>query len=877
VTPDVFSNLTRYEAAERARLLKLECYVVTLDVTTGDRYFTSETMIRFRCAVPGASTFADLKAARVREIVLNGRRLDPSCYDARSGRISLHDLAAQNELRVVAQCRYSRSGQGLHRFTDPADRRVYVHTNFQPFDARQVYACFDQPDLKARFIWNVSVPAGWEVVSNAPCAGNAVLDAGRTRWSFRPTPPLPTYVTMFAAGDFYVAREVYRDGELVIPLGIFCRVSLARYLDTEEILEVTRQGLRFYAEAFALPYPFEKYDQIFVPELNPRAMENAGCVTLYEGYVYRGRVAQAQLEERAGAILHEMAHMWFGNLVTMRWWDDLWLNESFATYMSTACMAGTIHRRSAWAAFAAWWKQWAYQQDDLPTTHPVVADVPDVRSAEVTFDGVTYAKGASVIRQLVAEIGQRVFLGGIRSYLARHAWGNAAFGELLADLSAACGQDMAPWSHQWLQIAGVNTLRPSYVLDGDGRFVEFAVEQQAPDAHPMLRSHRIAIGLYARTDSGLTRELRVDTTVAGERTVVPGLAGVRRPDLVLLNDEDLAYAKIRLDDHSLRTVVSSIGSFTDPLPAALCWGTLWDMCRQAELPGRDYIRLVAEQIGGVTHLPIVQSVLKQATYAAYRYTDPCWREGGLPDLADSLYELVLRADAGSDVQLVIFRAFACVARSARHVDAIAAVYAGRGPIPGLVTDPELHWLLLRHLISCGVAGEDDIAAETARDGTADGQRHAAACRAAIPAAPAKDATWERIVNGSKLSNGILGAMLDGFADPAHPELLTRYVRPYFDELGRIWSTWDEAMAPVFTRGAYPSLVISAATITKTMAYLTECDSPPLRRMLAEGSDDVRRALYAQAKDSSASTLELPLESYGWPPPVIEGPLLAGLL
>ena len=854
------SNLTRDEAEERACLLSPESYVVTLDLTKGDRCFISETTIRFGCAAPGASTFADLSALRVHEISLNGRRLAPSCFDSRAGRISLRDLAASNELRVVAECPYSRSGQGLHRFTDPADQRVYVYTNFQPFDARRVYACFDQPDLKARFTWNVCVPAGWRVISNAmPSAENVAAGTGVTRWSFRPTPMLPTYITMFAAGDFYVAHDTYRDAGLVIPLNIICRASLARYLDTEEIFEVTRQGLRFYADAFRCPYPFEKYDQLFVPELNPRAMENAACVTLYEGYIYRSRVTQAQREERTGTILHEMAHMWFGNLVTMRWWDDLWLNESFATYMSTLCMAGTTHRQHAWATFTAWWKQWAYQQDDMPTTHPVVADIPDVHSADVSFDGVTYAKGASVIRQLVAEIGQRAFLGGMHDYLARHAWGNATFGDLLTDLSAACGQDMISWSHRWLQDAGVNTLRPAYALDGDDKFTKFAVEQHTPDAHPVLRSHRIAIGLYFRTDSGFTRQLRVETTVAGERTEVPELAGVQRPDLVLLNDDDLTYAKIRLDDHSLHTLNSSIGAFTDSLPAALCWGAVWDMCRQAELPARDYIRLVTAQIGGVTHLPIMQAVLDQAAYAADRYTDPSWREAGLCDLAGNLHERLKRADAGSDLQLTIFRAFANVARSPGHVDTIAAVYAGRGPIPGLATDAELRWLLLRRLISCGVAGEDDIAVAAARDRTADGQRHSAACRAAIPRASAKDAAWGQIVNGTKVSSGILGATLDGFTDPAHPELLTRYVRPYFDELGRVWSTWDPVMAAMFTRGAYPALVISAPTIATTMSYIADSGSPPaVRRLLAEGCGEVRRAMDAQARDRSASILKLPM-------------------
>ena len=496
--------------------------------------------------------FINLTAPAVREITLNDAPVSLDAFDG--NRITLTGLAADNVLRVVADCAYSRSGEGLHRFTDPADGRVYLYSDLETFDAHRVYACFDQPDMKASYELAVTAPADWQVVSNmAPestIPDGSVPDGGALRWRFPPTPVMPTYITAVAAGPYHVVRDEH-DG---IPLGVYCRQSLAEYLDADEILEVTRQGFDFYHNSFGIKYPFGKYDQLFVPEFKEGAMENAGCVTFVEAYIFRSRVTDFAREARGETILHEMAHMWFGDLVTMRWWDDLWLNESFATWAGTLAQAEATRWTSAWTTFAQLYKAWAYRQDQLPSTHPIAADIPDIAAVEVNFDGITYAKGASVLKQLVAYVGRENFLDGVRKYFAAHAWGNATLADLLAALEETSGRDLAAWSAEWLQTAGVNTLRPSYSVDADGRFTEFAVEQEAPATHPVLRSHRIAIGLYDRTpEAGLVRRQRVETDVAGPRTVIPELAGQPRPDLVLVNDDDLTYAKIRLDDHSLRT------------------------------------------------------------------------------------------------------------------------------------------------------------------------------------------------------------------------------------------------------------------------------------------------------------------------------------
>jgi aminopeptidase N len=849
----VTSNLTRDEAAVRSALITVASYHVDLDLAGGDETFGSVSVIRFDCAAPGSTSFINLTAPAVREITLNGEPVGLDAFDG--DRITLPGLAASNVLRVAADCAYSRSGEGLHRFTDPADGRVYLYSDLETFDAHRVYACFDQPDMKATYELAVTAPADWLVVSNmAP--ESSIADGEALRWHFPPTPVVPTYITAVAAGPYHVVRDEH-DG---IPLGVFCRQSLAEYLDPGEILEVTRQGFDFYHNSFGIKYPFEKYDQLFVPEFKEGAMENAGCVTFLEAYIFRSRVTDFAREARGETILHEMAHMWFGDLVTMRWWDDLWLNESFATWAGTLAQAEATRWTSAWTTFAQLYKAWAYRQDQLPSTHPIAADIPDIHAVEVNFDGITYAKGASVLKQLVAYVGRENFLAGVRKYFAAHAWANATLADLLSALEETSGRDLASWSREWLQTAGVNTLRPSYAVDSEDRFTEFAVEQEAAATHPLLRSHRIAIGLYDRTEEGLSRRLRVETDVAGPRTVIPELTGQRRPDLVLVNDDDLTYAKIRLDEYSLRTLVdASIGSFTESLPGALCWAAAWDMCRDGEMAARDYVKLVLSGISSVADISVVQTLLRQAGQAARRFADPGWRETGLAMLASALRDLLRTAPASSDEQLAYLRAFAGVATSADDLALLAALLDGSVRLDGLTVDTDLRWALLARLVSRGAPspsgfgsfGPAEIDAELARDATDAGERHAATCRAAIPTAEAKRQIWRTLVSG-ELTIAMFRAALAGFVDLDHPELIEPYRGDYFAVVSDVWRDWSSAMAQDFVSGAYLLGAISEETVQATDDYIARAEPPAaLRRLLIEGRDDVLRALRCQARDRQA--------------------------
>jgi aminopeptidase N len=649
-----------------------------------------------------------------------------------------------------------------------------------------------------------------------------------------------------------VARDEYAGPNGKIPLGVYCRASLAEHLDADAIIAVTKQGFEYFERVFDRPYAFGKYDQLFVPEFNAGAMENAGCVTFLEDYVFRSRVTDAAYERRAETILHEMAHMWFGDLVTMRWWDDLWLNESFATYMSILCQAESTQWTGAWTTFANLEKAWAYRQDQLPSTHPISADIPNIRAVEVNFDGITYAKGASVLKQLVAYVGRDNFLAGVRSYFRKHAWGNTVLTDLLDTLEETSGRDLTSWSKEWLETAWVNTLRPTYEVDSDGNFTSFAVLQEAPPEYPTLRSHRIAIGLYDRTAEGIVRRDRVELDIAGARTDVPELVGRRRPDLVLVNDDDLTYAKVRLDEHSLQTLVTGIGEIRESLPRALCWASAWDMCRDAEMSTRDYVKLLLSGIDGVTDITVAQTLLRQATLAIQQYADPAWRDTGRATMAKHLREMAEAARPGSDFQLVYTQAFVGTATSEQDLDYIQGLLDGSRVLEGLAVDTDLRWSLLHRLVVRGRAGTDEIDAELRRDPTATGERKAAAARAAIPTPEAKAAAWSAIVNGP-LPNAIFRVTLGGFVDPDHVELLEPYAEKYFEEVGRIWSEWSSDMSQGFAQGAYPFLVISQETIDRTDAYLAEKNPPAaLVRMLAEGRDTVARALRAQAKDRASA-------------------------
>jgi aminopeptidase N len=842
------TNLTRDEARERARLLEVDSYDVALDLTASETTFPSTTVIRFRCAEPGASTFADLVEATVHEIHLNGRPLDPASVYS-DCRILLEDLQAENELRVVADCSYSRTGEGLHRFVDPVDDRVYLYTQFEVPDARRVFTTFEQPDLKSVFTFTVTAPSHWQVVSVAPTPEPGPTGDGVSVWRFAPTPTMSTYVTALVAGDYHVVRDTHAGRGGDIPLGIFCRRSLAENLDAEEIFTITKQGFDFFEHAFEMAYPFGKYDQLFVPEYNMGAMENVACVTFRDEYIYRSRQTAAAYESRCNTILHEMAHMWFGDLVTMRWWDDLWLNESFAEWAAHHAATVATKYDDSWTAFCNARKNWAYRQDQLPTTHPIAADNHDLEAVEVNFDGITYAKGASALRQLVAWVGQEAFLAGLRVYFRRHAYGNTDLPDLLAALEEASGRDLHGWSEEWLQTAGVNTLRPRFELDDAGAFSSFAVEQTAHPDHPTLRRHRIAIGLYDRDGELLTRRHRVEIDVDGASTDVPELVGVPRGDVLLVNDDDLSYAKLRLDETSMATVVEHIGSFAESLPRALCWGAALDMTRDAEMAPSDFVDLVLAGVGTESDLTAVQSLVRQGETAVGTYVAPTKRADVRRRWETGLRKLVDSAEPGSDHQLALVRALAGAAQSSDQLTFLVGLLDGSQALAGLAVDTDLRWSIVTGLARAGAVGDPDIDAELERDDTISGRQHAAAARAAQPTAEAKAAAWELAVVRDDVPNETQRMVCASFSRAGQDEVLLPYVDRYLDVAAHVWERKTVQTAATILVNLFPRGIATREVADKIDAWLASTSvNPAVRRLVSEGRADLERALRGQARD-----------------------------
>ncbi|MBA2949266.1 aminopeptidase N [Streptomyces himalayensis] len=853
------TNLTREEAQQRAKLLTVDSYEIDLDLSGAQEggTYRSVTTVRFDAADAGAETFIDLVAPTVHEVVLNGDALDPAEVFADS-RIKLAGLLqGPNELRVVADCAYTNTGEGLHRFVDPVDNQAYLYTQFEVPDARRVFASFEQPDLKATFQFTVKAPSGWTVISNSPTP-----EPKDDVWTFEPTPRISTYITALIVGPYHSVHSVYEKDGQSVPLGIYCRPSLAQFLDSDAIFEVTRQGFEWFQEKFDYAYPFKKYDQLFVPEFNAGAMENAGAVTIRDQYVFRSKVTDAAYERRAETILHELAHMWFGDLVTMEWWNDLWLNESFATYTSVACQAYAPESRwpHSWTTFANSEKTWAYRQDQLPSTHPIMAEIRDLDDVLVNFDGITYAKGASVLKQLVAYVGMDEFFSGVQAYFKQHAYGNTRLSDLLGALEETSGRDLKTWSKKWLETAGINILRPEIETDADGVITSFAIRQEAPalpagaKGEPTLRPHRIAIGLYNIDDESgkLLRDDRIELDVDGELTAVPQLVGKRRPAVALLNDDDLSYAKVRLDEESLKTVTEHLGDFEASLPRALCWASAWDMTRDAELPTREYLSLVLSGIGKESDIGVVQSLHRQVKLAIDLYAAPAWRETGLAQWTDAALEHLRAAAPGSDHQLAWARAFAATARTDEQLDLLAALLDGTETIEGLVVDTELRWAFVERLAATGRFGEEEIAAEYERDKTAAGERHAATARAARPTVEAKAEAWASVVESDKLPNAVQEAVIAGFVQTDQRELLAPYTEKYFAAVKDVWESRSYEMAQQIAVGLYPALQVEQATLDATDAWLASAEpNAALRRLVSESRAGIERALKAQAADAAA--------------------------
>ncbi len=845
-------NITRAEAVSRFEVVANPKYTVALTIDgTGDTY-SCVTSINFD-AKNGAETWLDLISTLVDSIWLNGTELKVSeVFDGT--RIKLANLKEKNSVQVKANCSYMNTGEGLHRHIDPVDNEVYIYTQFEVADSRRVFPVFEQPDIKGTLALTVTAPSKWTLISNSPTPASVKVTEKMSTWSFAVTPTMSSYLYALCAGPYFKKTDIYKGKFGSYPLAVFVRPSLAEFLDHEEIFEITKQGFAWFEEKFQVGYPFPKYDQIFVPEFNAGAMENVGCVTFRDEYIFRSRTTRTAYETRANTILHEMAHMWFGDLVTMKWWNDLWLNESFAEWAAHWASTGATKYNEAWTLFHVQRKAWAYRQDQLPSTHPIAANMPDLDSVYENFDGITYAKGASALRQLVAWVGEENFLKGLKAYFDKHAWKNTELTDLLSELSISSGRDLESWTKLWLQSSGATLLRPQIQTDADNVITNATIQQEPPSAPPglppVLRPHRLVVGTYEKQGTELVRTNRFEIDVEGKETKVNELIGLKRPALILVNDDDLTYAKIRLDDFSLNTATKEIASIESSLSRALIWGAVWDMVRDGEVGTGKYLDLVLAGLAAETDIGLVQQVLMQCRSAIDVYADRKNRISYNTKFADGLQSLLAKSENGSDHQLALVRSFSAVATTDLQINRVAEILDGKEKIQGLNIDTDLRWTLLRRLVVMGKRDLEAIEEELKRDDTAMGREHAAGAKAAIPTLEAKQIAWTLVTTNESLPNSEIHSALGGLSYIDHAEIMKNFIDKYFESVATLWNSRTHEIGQSLVTGLFPISNITQEVIEKSDKFLAQNKELAVgaRRIIIEQRDALARALRAQEVD-----------------------------
>jgi aminopeptidase N len=832
------ANLTRAEADRRSALISVAGYRLKLDLAQGATTFESSSTVSFRCSEPGASTFLDVKPQRLHRVTLNGLDIDLTTFDGE--RVALPSLAPENEVVVTATMSYSKDGQGLHRAVDSADDKHYVYGHSFLDAAPRIFGCFDQPDLKAPYDVSVSAPPEWVVLGNG-----AATRTGQGDWVLASTRPLATYFFTLCAGP-YVSVRAEHDG---IPLGIHARASLREPLErqAEQMLTVTRQSFDYYHSLFGIRYPFGEYHQVFVPEFNAGAMENPGCVTLRDQYVFRGAMTHDEVLARSNTISHEMAHMWFGDLVTMRWWDDLWLNESFAEYMSHRTLSEATEFTEAWVDSSMARKTWGYAAERMPSTHPVAASpAPDAQSALQNFDGISYAKGAAALRQLIAHIGDTAFIDGVRQYLRSHAFGNAALEDFLEAMERASGKDLRAWADAWLRTAGLDVISVKTTTD-QGSIRSATVHRTPPAAHPANRPHSIDVAGF----SNGTEVFRVGTTVDQDVSALPQLEGRPGASMVVPNASDLTWANIRLDAATVTAATTELSAVPQAQARAVVWTALFDGVAQAEIDPRHLLAVLAGSWAAETSQSIVNRVgLLMTQRIIPAFLPVAEQPAAYAVVADAAASMLAQAAAGSSRALVAAR---YVATSSSDEDLLARWAAGERLPQGLPGDSTFRWLVLGNLARRGAIGLAELDGALDQDRTMAGNLKWLEARASAPDASAKVWAWEELTSENGRSNYELNALATGFWHASDLDVLRPYVSRYFSDVpdlaGRIG---EDALARIAAL-AYPGDLVEASTADQSAAALRRHDlTPSVRRAMVDADSQLREALASRAAYGSAT-------------------------
>lgn len=830
------SALTQREARARTALLDVDSYHVFLDLTADP--VRSRTEIRFGCREPGAATFAELRTAAVLGAVLNGRPVGP----AEGGRLGLPGLSERNVLVVDAEVAYTRGIRGLSRFTDPADGATYLLHMGYPTESPSVFCCFDQPDLTSTLTLSLVLPAGWDCVTNGPAvqrpsAGQAGL------WRFAPVPGMRPYDLTIAAGPYVeewrgtggssgatgqVAMSIRRRPSLDGAQGV---AGIGRFA------AMARQTLEYYERTLRTPCPYPKYDIAFVPDLSATAVSIPGLMLVNESLL--ARMADADDDFVALVCAHEVAHLWFGAHVSMDWWDDLWQDEAMATYVGYQAMSDLGMSADPWAAFCYREKSRAYQADELPGRQPVSSPVDSAADAMFRLPALTYSKGAAVIRQLAALIGDDALRAGLTDYMTRFAGGSASLDDLIACWSRACGSDLASWADEWLRTEGTSALRASLTAGPDGTIESLDVVQDAP------RTHRICIGLYDLSGGRLIRRRLVSAEVSGARALVGAAAGEAVPDAIVLNDGDHTYARIEFDEGTLDALARVAMDVGDPVTEAACWNAAWQMMTGGALAATDLGSLIARRLGGMELVAGLEVLLERAVRCADVYAPRAERDGLLTLIARACLDAAGLAPAGSPRRRALAAGFAASGHSGRELELMRSWLTGTSRPDGLEIDGDLRGRILRTLSSHGLASDDDLDSLVAADPVG-GERNRATCRAVRPDGAAKEAAWTAaLAEGPDWRMAL--AYANGVWVPGQETLMAGYLDRYFREALPALDGRETRVMRNLARALYPATLAGSATLTASAAAVESGGlSHGLRLVVLEQEAILRSVLAARS-------------------------------
>jgi len=825
-------------AEMRAKQVSNVSYNLSVTIDNKSENFSGSTQLTFDLAKNNQNDLTiDFDEGTVNSLKINGKEAKFS-YEKWFITIPASELAAgEQTITIDYQRPYSTDGSGFHRFVDPKNGEVYLYTDFEPYDANRLFPHFDQPDLKASYKIDVTAPAHWQIIS-ATRETNITENGEIKVWSFPASAKFSSYIFSLHAGNYAVWEDKFED----IPLRLFARQSLAEYVNTEEWFIPTKQSFGFFNKYFDVKYPFGKYDQIVAPDFNAGAMENVAAVTFNEGYIARGEKSTSARMSLANVIAHEMAHMWFGDLVTMRWWNGLWLNESFATYMANLAISEASDFENNWDVFYSGTKQWAYRTDDSVNTHAIELPVASTGEAMSNFDGITYGKGASVLKQLPYYLGEENFRIGVSNYLKKFSYQNTDLDDFIGELGKAAGKDMTQWTQDWLFNAGLNTIKVNYQCS-DGKISEFAINQTAPEGYPTLREQRVQIGLYNVNDAGNAMTLSSATPIMykGATTEIQEVIGKTCPDLVYPNEADWGYVKVDLDEKSLASAQQHINAIDNTTMRLMLWQSLSDSVRDANLAADQLVHFAMANLAGETDYNVVRKIASTLTSAlgyltvATRLEQKDYSEL-YKEVEDLYLSLLEKAEAGSDFQKLWYGRYVSVTKTNKHLANLQNILNGEKSFDGITIDQDKRWSLVAKMNRYQFGNYQAIlTAEKEKDITDSGVKSAIYSEVLRPE-PAVKEKWFNVVinNPDKLKLSTLRYIMWGLFPSEQQALEAPYKDKILAHIPKLNEGSDLGLLGSFTGSMLPSqcTLASEAELAKLIEEYKEMKPQVLKSVKA---------------------------------------------